>query len=381
MKNYAPAHVPPPGEILKEELEARGWSQADLAEILGRPPRLVSEIISAKRAISPETAQGLGDAFGTDPQFWLNLESAYQLFKAPPSNVGVAKRAKLFEKAPVKELVRRHWIEPSDDPEVLETNLLAFYGTTSLEEEPQIWAHAARKSSSYAGGLTPAQTAWLCRGRRLAQHTEAAPYDDSCFDEMIAQLRALLISAEEVRQVPRILADFGIRLVIVEALTGSRIDGACFWLDAKSPVIVLSMRFDRIDTFWFTLFHELGHVRAKDGLKDDMETLDTDLVGQGAVKSEDKPESEQKADQFAMDAIINRTKLNSFIARIRPLYYKEKIRGFATVNGVHPGLVVGQLQHRGEISYAHNREMLAKVREIIGRAALTDGWGSTPVVY
>lgn len=380
MKNYTPAHVPPPGEILREELEARGWSQADLAEILGRPPRLVSEIIGAKRAISPETAQGLGDAFGVDPQFWLNLESAYQLFRTPPSNAGVARRAKLFEKAPVKELVRRHWIEPANDPATLEANLLAFYGISSLEEEPAIWPHAARKSSSYEG-VTPAQLAWLCRARRLAQHTEAASYDESRFDELIARLRSLLANAEDVRQVPRILAEYGVRLVIVEPLTGSRIDGACFWLDPNSPVIALSIRFDRIDTFWFTLLHELGHVKAKDGLKNNTVPLDTDLVGQGAVKSEHKPESEQRADQFAMESIISQAKLNSFIARIRPLYYKEKIRGFASVNGVHPGLVVGQLQYRGEISYAHNREMLAKVRDIVGRATLTDGWGSTPIVY
>ncbi|HVR07846.1 MAG TPA: XRE family transcriptional regulator, partial [Thermoanaerobaculia bacterium] len=64
----------------------------------------------------------------------------------------------------------------------------------------------------------------------------------------------------------------------------------------------------------------------------------------------------------------------------RPLYYKEKIRGFASRIGVHPGLVVGQLQHRGEISFAHNREMLAKVRNAVTRSALTDGWGCHPPV-
>lgn len=380
MKTYMPAHVPPPGEILKEELEARGWSQADLAEILGRPPRLVSEIISAKRAISPETAQGLGHAFDIDAQFWLNLESAYQLSRTPRPNDGVTKRAKLFMKAPIKELVRRHWIEPADDPDALEANLLKFYGIRSLNEQPRIWSHAPRKSSSYEG-VTPAQFAWLCRARLLAHHTEATTYDESNFDELISRLRSLLLSPEDVRHVPRILAEFGIRLVIVEPLAGSRIDGACFWLDTKSPVIALSMRFDRIDGFWFTLFHELEHVKAKDGLNNDAYPLDTDLIGHAAVKSEQKPENEQRADQFAMEAIVSKAKLDSFIARIRPLYYKEKIRGFAAVNGVHPGLVVGQLQFRGEIGYAHNREMLAKVRELIARAALTDGWGSTPSVY
>ena len=98
MSNLIAAEVFPPGEILREEIEARGWTQTDLAEILGRPPRLVNEIIAGKRAISPETAQGLGDAFGTGAQFWMNLESAWQLSRVKEQDGDVARRAKLYER-------------------------------------------------------------------------------------------------------------------------------------------------------------------------------------------------------------------------------------------------------------------------------------------
>ncbi len=69
----------PPGEILKDELEARGWTQSDLAEILGRPIQAINEIVSGKKAIVPATAVELPRAFGTSAEFWLNLESAYRL--------------------------------------------------------------------------------------------------------------------------------------------------------------------------------------------------------------------------------------------------------------------------------------------------------------
>jgi HTH-type transcriptional regulator/antitoxin HigA len=84
-----PAEVFPPGEFMKEELEARGWSQADLAEMLGWQPSLVSEIVAGKRAITPELARGLAAAFGTDPQFWMNLERTYQLarVKQPDADI------------------------------------------------------------------------------------------------------------------------------------------------------------------------------------------------------------------------------------------------------------------------------------------------------
>lgn len=380
MKSYTPAEVFPPGEFLKDELEARGWSQADLAEILGRPPRLVSEIISGKRAISPETAQGLGDAFGGDPQYWLNLESVWQLWRAPRPDESVAKRAKLYEMAPIKEMVRRHWIEPTNDASQLETRLREFFGTPSIDSEPE-WAHAARKSSSYSE-VTPAQKAWLCRARQLAPMIAVRqPYSPKLFDSMLAELKKLLVEPEEARHVSRVLADCGIRFIVNEPLAGTRIDGACCWLDAKSPVVILSLRFDRIDAFWFTLFHELGHVLAGDGQKTLTASIDTNLIGEGAIRTEDKPEFERKADQFATAELVAPAKLNSFVARIRPLYSKEKIRAFAKVNGVHPGIVVGQLQHRGEITWAHNREMLAKVRDLVTRTALTDGWGATPMVH
>ena len=134
--NRTMAEVFPPGAYIKEELEAREWTQAELAEILGRPPRLVSEIITGKRSISPETARGLAAAFGTTPQLWMNLESSYQLSRVKNDDSAVARRARLYEKAPVKEMVRRRWIEASSSVDVLEKRVFDFFGLQSIDEEP-----------------------------------------------------------------------------------------------------------------------------------------------------------------------------------------------------------------------------------------------------
>jgi addiction module HigA family antidote len=104
MNVRVPAEVFPPGEFLREELEARGWTQQELADILDRPPRVISEIISAKRAVTPETARGLADAFGTSAEYWLNLESQYQLSKVRVANDHVARKARLYSKT-----LRAHW--------------------------------------------------------------------------------------------------------------------------------------------------------------------------------------------------------------------------------------------------------------------------------
>lgn len=377
MSERIPAEVFPPGEFLREELEARGWNQNDLADILGSYPRLVSEIITGKRAISPETAKKLAAAFDTSAQLWMNLESTYRLWRVRSQETVIARRAKLFEKAPVKEMAKRQWIEYSQNVEVLEKGLLDFFEIGSLDEEPRFWPFAARTFLSYRT-VTPSQRAWLFRARRLARAVHAGRFSDSLLKSAIERFRQLLPNPEEARHVPRILAEAGIRFLILEPLARTRIDGACFWLDERSPVVVVSFRYDRIDGFWHTLLHECGHVLRRDGLKEN-EPLDIDLVEDGSTKLEgEKPANEREMDAFAAGSLIPPEQLDDFIARVGPLYSKKGIRGFATRIGVHPGIVVGQLQHRKEILYAHSREMLVKVRQIVAESALTDGWGHFP---
>jgi HTH-type transcriptional regulator/antitoxin HigA len=89
MLKRVPAEVFPPGEFIREELEARGWTQDDLAQIMGRPLRLVNELVNGKKQITPETARGLGDAFGTGPIYWMNLDSAFRLSQSDPVDSAV----------------------------------------------------------------------------------------------------------------------------------------------------------------------------------------------------------------------------------------------------------------------------------------------------
>ncbi len=93
-----PAQVFPPGDFIREELEARGWSQADLARILGRPVQTINMIINARKEITPQTAVELAEAFGTSAQLWLNLEASYRLSKVT-RDPSIATRAKAMYKA------------------------------------------------------------------------------------------------------------------------------------------------------------------------------------------------------------------------------------------------------------------------------------------
>jgi HTH-type transcriptional regulator/antitoxin HigA len=172
--------------------------------------------------------------------------------------------------------------------------------------------------------------------------------------------------------VPRILAAAGVRFLIVQPLPGSKIDGACFWLDEEQeshPVVVLSLRLDRLDNFWFVLMHELMHV-----LDGDM-VVDPDLAD--APGAERLPPAEREVNRRAAETLIPAGKLEGFVARTAPAYSAARILGFANLNHVHPAIVVGQLQHRGEVGWGSFRRFLVSVREIVTASTLTDGWGGT----
>ena len=371
-----------PGEYIRAELEAHGLTQVDFARILGRPVQFVSELLAGKRSITPETAIGLASAFGTNPQLWLTREAAYQLSKIDPQrDSAVEKRARLYRKVPVKEIVDRRWIKDSLDVDVLESRVLKFYGIDNLErlDEPPDFNHAPRQSTSYAAPPTPAQRAWFCRARHLAQKLPSpGNFSKQSFETALITLAGLRAQVEQLKQVPQILSQAGIRFLIVQHLAHTKIDGVCFWLDDKSPVVVLSLRYDRLDWFWHTIMHEICHVENRDGKGESQPRLDTELVGTVAEPFGDKPERERRADSCAVNFLVNQRSLDEFIHRVRPYYSAGRITEFAARLGVHPGIVVGQLQHRREIPYSHSRRMLVGVKQVLIAASITDGWGSVP---
>ena len=364
-----------PGEYIREEAEERGWSPSDLADILGYERNVISDILNGRRSVSPEMAKALGDAFGTGAQVWLNLQAAYRLATSSKKDDAVAERARLYEMAPIREMQKRGWIEQSTSVDVLEAQVCQFFEIQNLDDEVT-FGYAARQSVDYRTKPNSSQLTWLMRAKKLAQALQVENrYSGRTFNAMTRELALLRAEPEEIRHVPRVLSRYGIRFLVVEHLPKTRIDGACFWLDKHSPVVVLSLRYDRVDWFWHSLGHELKHVRDRDGEKKAI--LETLLVGEDAQPVNEKPKEEKQADKFAVEFLVDQTKLKDFIVRKDPIYSRKHVVAFSKLIGVHPGIVVGQLQFRGIIPYSHFRSMLVKVRDIVTATTLTDGWGRT----
>lgn len=362
------AEVFAPGDFLSEELEARGWTQIELAEIIGRPTTLVSGIIRGKKQITPDTAIQLGNALGTGAELWMNLESQYQLSKVKEVSNCVARKARLYEKFPVREMIKRGWIEETKSIDILEQQFIKFFNIKGIDEKPE-FCHSTKKTNPI-DALTGQQLAWLYRVKMLASTQLTKNYDQNALRSAIPKLSALLSAPEESRHVSRILAECGVKYVIVEPFPGSKIDGACFWLDEIQPVIGLSLRLDRIDNFWFVLRHEIEHILQGHGRNSGfILDIDSDTAGLESIIEEEKI-----ANLAAAEFCVPKAELDNFYNRVFPLFSEQKIKLFSQRIGVHIGIVVGQLQRRLN-RYDFLRTHQVKIRSYAISGSLTDGWG------
>jgi len=358
----------PPGAVLQRELDKRGWNQTEFAEIINRPGRLVSEILAGKRAITIETAREFAAALGTTPQFWLDLEASFQLSKTAPVSDKIARKAKLRERFPVREMIKRGWIRDSKSDEQIELDVLRFFNISSLDEEVN-FSHAARRN--YDNKLSSAQEAWILRVSKLSNALAAPKYSETRLREALASLELLMTEPEEIRHVPKILHECGVRFVIVEPIPGSRIDGVCFWTDRnRAPTIGMSLKGgDQIDRFWFNLRHEIEHVLRGDG-------RDGIIIDEFDDTSSLNEDCEIVANNAAADFCVPTAKMKDFYARNHPIYTEKSLIGFSRIVKRHPGIVAGQLQKRLD-RWDLFKKYQVKVRHIVTQTALTDGYGKS----
>jgi HTH-type transcriptional regulator/antitoxin HigA len=364
-----------PGQLITALLAERGWSQRTLAIVLGVEQTAIGRVLRDAKPVDAPLALALSEVFDETAERFLDLQRSYDLAKArltirpDPSR---ANRAILWGDLPIAEMATRGWIGVDDVKDIarVESELTKFFGVTSVSDI-EILPHAAKRTN-VAADVTPAQLAWLYRARKIASEMVVPRYSSDALQDAIKTLGTLLASVEETRKVPRVLGEAGVRFVVVESLTSAKVDGVCFWLDERSPVIAMTLRLDRIDNFWFVLRHEIEHVLRGHGRG--TVALDIELEKERAGTGSGIAEEERVANDAAADFCVPSPALKGFVARKSPIFTERDIVGFAKVVNVHPGLVAGQLQHV-TARYDRFRAHLIKVRSVVLPNVLHDGWG------
>lgn len=360
-----------PGSFIEEELEARGWQQADLAYILGMDATQLNRLIKGKSNITPDTAIMLGDAFDMPAEFFMNLQNTFNLQKAKKADPGVSKRAKLSA-FPIREMINRGWIE-NTEPELLDLQIMRFFNKNRIEDIPfmsdaPLLAHVAKKTSYES--TTPIQYAWLHRVKKIAESIDCPPYSEKKLRESLSAIRAHMLDTDDFIHIPQILQKCGVRFVLVEALPGSKIDGVCVWLNDQ-PVIGMTLRLNRADNFCFVLRHEIEHVLRGDGKEETFAPVD-EIDPQ--KDDNELPECEQIANKEAAEFCISSSLLDSFIARKSPYISERDVLNFASRIGINPAVVVGQIQNKTK-KWGWLRKYQTSIHEKLLDWQFKDGWG------
>ncbi|WP_119390518.1 HigA family addiction module antitoxin [Taklimakanibacter lacteus] len=361
-----------PGFFIKEELEARNWSQRDLAYILGYSEQTVTKLISGKQGITAEMAKALGGAFGTSAELWSNLQSSYDLRLAREPDPAIKVRADLQALFPIREMIHRGWLEKTDQS-LFELQITRFFEADSFDEIPKRSLVGAAKRTSYDNDPAE-QIAWLFRVRQIARQIKAPTYSRHKLEAALAKLRTLTLDPEDVRLVPPILLECGVRYVVAETLPSAhkdKIDGVCTWLDDDTPVIGMSTFYDRMDNFWLVLRHEIEHViRGHGKAKSVLDNLEGSALSDG----DDVTDDERVANSAALNFCYSRDKLLSFYKRKAPYISERDVVGFSALMEAHPSIAVGQIQYLKD-DYRWLRKFHVRIRKYLLETAIYDGWG------
>ena len=334
---FEPDYAIPPGETLKEVMESLDMTQKELAIRTGLTVQSLNRIFKGEQPITYDTANKLELATSVLARMWNNLEAQYQ------EQLAKIKERKLLEAdldwlktIPTQELIQRHAIEPQNDRVLLLRETLKFYGVSSVAAWRDIWlqpAVAARRSQCFETCPGPA-SAWIRLGEIQAHQIDCWQFDKNKFTRAVKAIRLLTVkdSKEFVPEMLSLCTESGVALSLVPEIKKVPWHGATKWLSASKAMILLNLRGKMEDQFWFSFFHEAGHV-----LHDSKKDL---YINDG---SSDDPR-EHKANEFAAEILIPSDR-NMKIALLRA---KADVIRLAAELKVSPGIVVGRFQRLTE---------------------------------
>ena len=362
--SFAPDWASPPGDTILDMVEERGWTQAELAARLGFSHKHVNQVIKGKAPLTEEAALRLAQVLGPSAGFWLTREARYREHVVRlESTSRHAAWVSWLDELPVKELMNagaipKRRIHAGSRPGLVD-ECLRFFGVASPDEwrthylGMECTFRRSRAEQSDVGAIS----AWLRLGEREAEKLGTRNYDRSGFESALGEIRALTVEPPEVFE-PRIrelLHQTGVGFVLVPAIPRAHVSGVARWLNSRQPLIQLSLYGKTNDRFWFTFFHEAAHILLHASDKKSVWLDDPD-----SKPSTDR--AEEEANAWAADCLIP----SRYSSELATLSTRASVRAFARGIRIHPGIVVGRLQHDRSISFKQMNDLKVSFRFTAG---------------
>lgn len=344
---FRPDWISPPGDTITDLLEEKGWTQEDFAKRMGYTPKHISQLINGKASITQDTALRLERVLGSSAGFWLTREAQFRESKARLDEMkNLESWVPWAMSMPINDLMKCRAIETrrvtKSNALKIVKDLLRFFSVASpidWEKRYESQAVAYRRTKAEQSNVG-AISAWLRLGEIEAEKWDGPKYERVKFEKSLGSIRTLTTRPldEFNPLLKKLCQDAGVILVCIPSIPGAHVSGAVHWYQ-KKPIIQLSFYGKMNDRFWFTFFHEAVHV-LKHGK--DMVFLD-ELEGQRLESDE-----EREADQIAGEFLIPKEAQ----IHLKNLKSERAVVEFARKIGIHPGIVVGRLQHEQIIPYS-----------------------------
>ncbi len=346
----------PPGDTLQETLDEIGMSQVELAERTGRPKEKINDIIKGREPISTATAFQLEKALGIPASFWLNREKEYRkcLFELEQQSF-LEECLEWFYKFPLREMKNWGILPKTREKHVLVNSLLGFFGVASPNQWHRIYIDQEVSVAfriSLANTKSPhAMSTWLRMGELEATKLQVSGFDEKRFKLALSEAKEIAYQHPEdfTERLQSLCAECGVALVYVPTLPKAPISGATRWFH-NIPLIQLSGRYKTNDHFWFTFFHEAGHILLHGKKEIFLEDVEGTPVDQ---------KKEEEANQYASKLLLKESELQELLDsdsldEATIISFSEKFR-------TPPGVIIGRLQHKGLVPFSFGNHLRQKI--------------------
>lgn len=358
-----PARKFGPGYFIREQMEYRNWTQDDLSEVMGITPKHLNKILQDKQALTIDMSKILAEIFETSPQYWLNLDANYRLWletEKSEKEIQAEIKAKIYERMPVRDMIHKGWLPDFSDFKSLYQNVLKFWGQTELdfaELDMRIAPLLARKSDSFNQYNAAYAYTWYHKAMQTAKKYKVAEYKREELIKLYDHLNEYTLLENGYNVFIQKLNEAGVIFFVLPHLQKTYLDGAAFF-SGENPVIVYTGRYKRIDNFWFTVAHEIGHIL------NHLNTPDTFFVDN--FNEEERNDLEEEANQLASFQLKHLEIVAHLKSKLKYLTVPT-IHECSRKFHIHPAVIVGKLAHDKTISYANqnlfNENVLEKIEQ------------------
>ncbi|MBK6902799.1 MAG: HigA family addiction module antidote protein [Saprospirales bacterium] len=353
---YFPQSRPHPGETLEEKLEEMEMGPKEFALRTGKPEKTIIAVLKGESSITPDMAVQFENVTKIPAHFWMNHQRGYDEYIAREKRKAAIDEAVAWAKQfPLADMIKKGWLPPVSTIQEKTMEMLAFFGFSNHTAWEDYYFKQQLKVAfriSLAQTKEPyAISAWLRKGELQAAGLEANDYSEKKFKEALPQIKSIMANHPDgfFNQLQSVCLEAGVKVVHTPCINKAPINGSTRWLN-DTPFIQLTGRYNRNDSFWFTFFHEAGHILLhgkKDIFLENLDYSDKDM------------EKEQEADEFAVKWTLTEKEETEILA-VTPLS-EEEIRDFAKQFNTHPAIIIGRLQHKRLIPFTAGKQFLAPV--------------------